>query len=76
MVDLPLRFYQWGWAVFGVYFVILEGLALLDAKQGDTLSENIRWIRAQHPVLLGFLIGTLITWLYFHFLFEERVGNT
>lgn len=73
-VNLPLSFYHRGWLLFGLYFLVLEGLALLDPKRGDTLSENIRWVRDQHPVLLAFLIGTLMTWLFVHFLYEDNRG--
>jgi hypothetical protein len=72
MVHLPLVFYQRGWILFGLFFAVLETLALLDPQRGDTLSENIRWVRDQHPVLLAFLIGTTITWLFIHFLYEDN----
>lgn len=76
MVDIPTAVYHWGWAIWGLYFIVLEALALMDPKQGDTLSENIRWIRAQAPELVGFMLAVLLTWLYYHFLFQRRVGGS
>jgi hypothetical protein len=75
-VNLPLLFYQVGWAVWGVYFIVLETLAILDGKPFDTLSENIRWIRDRHPWLLIILIGSLLTWLFVHFLFQDNRKST
>lgn len=31
----------WAWAVWVVYFLIVEGVALFNSKPGDTLSEHV-----------------------------------
>ena len=72
MVDIPISVYRWGWIIWALYFAVLEGLALADSKKGDTLSENIRWLRDQAPVVLAIIIGGTVTWLFIHFLFEDN----
>lgn len=71
-IDIPINIYRWGWVIWALYFVVLEALALADAQKGDTLSENIRWVRDQHPTALAIIIGGTITWLFIHFLFEDN----
>lgn len=67
MVDLPESVYLWGWTLWAVWFVVLETLALLDPKAGDTLTEHVRPLFHAHP-LLWFLAAGFVVWLAVHFL--------
>lgn len=72
MVSLPIAVYRWGWVLWALYFAVLEGLALADKQKYDTLSENIRWVRDQHPFAFIWIIGGTVTWLFVHFLYEDN----
>lgn len=70
--------WTWAWLGWGLYFVIVEGLALVNSKGGDTLSEHVwAWLgyderqvrppkgteRLRRYLTLGFL-----AWLVIHFM--------
>lgn len=68
-----MTWYTWAWIAWLVYFCVVEGIAIVDKKDGDTLSEYVwawfsikgkgkhwRWRRI---ALLGFM-----AWLLVHFL--------
>ncbi len=69
--------FTYGWYLWWVLFVILEGLALFNREDGDTLSEHIRkWFRVKDPrptaftwVMRSILMVTLL-WFITHFFFE------
>lgn len=52
MTDLEVPAAVWAWFLILVVlvFAVLEGIALANRRDGDTLSENTRrWIRLDHP---------------------------
>lgn len=65
------------WLGWGVYFLIVEGMALFNSTKGDTLSEHVwaflgfsdgmryptGWTRLRRFIVLAFM-----AWLSFHFL--------
>lgn len=67
-IDLPTWFYLWGWRGWVAAFLLLETLAILDEKSGDTLTEQIRPLFHTHP-LTWFLAAGFAGWLVMHFLF-------
>ncbi|MGC5319297.1 hypothetical protein ACPXB5_11220 [Micromonospora arida] len=78
---VALAFDAWwaSWVVWFLYFAVVEGMALFNARAGDTLSEHIwawfgtargewsrpvsGWTRLRRFVLLAFM-----AWLSVHFL--------
>lgn len=34
--------WTWAWVAWGVAFAVIEGAALMDKKEGNTLSEHLR----------------------------------
>ena len=71
----------WAWIGFGVYFVVVESLALARSRRGDTLSEHL-WLlfgtargtkaTAGAWVRRGVLVLAL-AWLSVHLLFGGAV---
>jgi hypothetical protein len=65
------------WIGWGIYFVIVEGIALRNSTRGDTLSEHV-WAfigfsdGMKYPTgwtrLRRFLVLAFMAWLSFHFL--------
>lgn len=61
-----MSWYTIAWLVFGVFFVVVETIALIDRRPGDTLSEHLRswfatrgkprWWQARRAVLVVFLV--------------------
>ena len=72
-IDLPRSFYTWGWAGWILYFVVLEGLAVLDDDPGETLSAHVVWVRNNIGSFAWFMIAGVLLWLLYHFLVERRV---
>lgn len=65
-MKLPRRFYTAGWITLGALAAALEGLALADPGPMDTLSEQIWWILALHPLAWwAGLVGA--SWAIGHF---------
>lgn len=68
--------YTFGWVILFVLGGVLETLAIIDRRRGDTLSEHVWKVflvkDARHPVLRWLLriplLGAL-TWLTLHFAF-------
>ncbi|MEV0267699.1 hypothetical protein AB0H43_02900 [Hamadaea sp. NPDC050747] len=70
------------WIGWGLYFAVVEGIALFNSKPGDTLSEHIwawfgtakagkpvnGWARFRRFALLAFM-----AWLTLHFMTGGRV---
>jgi hypothetical protein len=59
-----------GWLVVtGLSFAVLETIALIDRRRGDTLSENIRaWlgidpVRPQRRIAIPVFIGAFLTFV-------------
>lgn len=73
--------FTWLWLGWLAVFAVIEGVALLNARNGDTLSENVRdwfgtkagtritgWVRVRR-----FALVALMAWLSLHFLFDGFV---
>jgi hypothetical protein len=74
---------MWGWYWFGVFgvlgFVIPETIALIRKQPHDTLSEQIwAWLKIEPGITpmkaalmswRSFLVGSVLVWLFGHFLF-------
>jgi hypothetical protein len=68
----------WLWLVWGVYFLVVEGIALFNSYGGDTLSEHVwAWLgyregRVGRPTgnqqLRRFLTLAFLAWLVVHLL--------
>ena len=69
--------YTSAWLIWIALFIVIEGFALIDKRQGDTLSEHVRkWFRIKDPrptktvwVIRGSLMAFLL-WLITHFFWE------
>jgi hypothetical protein len=69
--------WTWLWLGWGLYFLVVEGMALFNAKPGDTLSEHV-WAflgyseGVRYPTgwtrLRRFLVLAFLAWLVVHFL--------
>jgi hypothetical protein len=76
--------WAWAWAGWGLYFAVVEGVALANSRGGDTLSEHV-WAflgidrntvgtpdPGRHPSgwtrLRRFLVLAFLAWLAAHFL--------
>jgi len=64
--------YEAGWVAWLLGFVALEGLAVANKDDEDTLSETVwRWFsinhEGKHYRIRRFGLLTLITWLFWHF---------
>lgn len=70
MINLPGWFYTTAWIAWGVWFFVVEGLALIDADRDDTLTEHVRPI-VQATSFGWFLAAGLLAWLIWHFLVEN-----
>jgi hypothetical protein len=70
--------WTWAWIGWGVYFAVVEGMALFNSKPGDTLSEHAwAWLGyarggLRHPSgwtrLRRFLLLAGLGWLVAHML--------
>jgi hypothetical protein len=76
--------WTWAWAGWAVYFTVVEGLALANAKPGDSLSEHVwLWLgvdrdtvgtdrSGRHPTgwtrLRRFAVLAFLAWLVAHLL--------
>lgn len=81
-VGLALDVWWLAWAVFGLYFGIVEGFALANRRAGDTLSEHVWWLFATQRRKAGeeprpvtgwvrfrrFVLLAFMAWLSVHFL--------
>jgi len=69
--------WTWAWIGWGVYFAVVEGMALFNSTPGDTLSEHV-WAflgysgGVKYPTgwtrLRRFLVLAFMAWLSVHFL--------
>ena len=63
------------WILWFFYFIALEFYAVGTAKEGDTLTENVRaFFGTSYWFRLGVL--ALIVWLFFHFNGIETLHET
>lgn len=66
--------FSWLWVAWLALFGVIEGVALLNKKSGDTLSENVwRWFKVRDGQSMGRAIrmaalGGFLAWLAAHFL--------
>lgn len=65
------------WIAWFAWFAVVEGMALFNSRQGDTLSEHIwAWFGTQHPDkypsgwtrVRRFVLLAFMAWLSVHFL--------
>ena len=54
------------WLVWGLYFVIVEGIALFRHRRKDTFSWQVWTGERKWPWLRG-VVGAILIWLLFHF---------
>jgi hypothetical protein len=62
-----------GWIGWGLYFAVLEGIALFNKGEGDTLSEHVwRWfdVDAHQWTAKRYLLVAFMLWLSGHFIFR------
>jgi len=58
------------WIVWILAFVVIEAIAVFNAVEGDTLSEQV-WVVAAIP--LGWIaLSAFMLWLTYHFLFDGK----
>jgi hypothetical protein len=72
-----MSWFTFGWIVWFLYFVVLEGLALANSKEGDTLSEHVwRWfdVDAGQWTFKRFVLAAGMLWLSGHFIFRIWAG--
>lgn len=76
-----MSWFTWAWIAFGLYFAVVEGVALARSKRGDTLSEQLWWLfgtaKGTKPtagawVRRGVLVLAL-GWLATHLLFGGQI---
>lgn len=61
------------WLLWGLAFLVIEGVALFNAKRDDTLSEHVwRWFsirkRSKGWQARRFALVAFLAWLVLHFL--------
>lgn len=61
--------WTWGWIGILSAFGVLEYFAIKRKKSGDTLSDQVWWLRKNVPGGF-FILFAFLSWLVFHFLFE------
>ena len=68
--------YTIAWVMWGVIFVVVEGIALADRDYNDTLSEHVwKWfrVRGAMPTKTGWalrgILAVFMTWLWGHMVF-------
>jgi hypothetical protein len=68
--------YTIAWILWGLIFLAIEGIALADKDEGDTLSEHIwRWfkVRGAIPTKTGWtlrlILAGFMVWLSGHMIF-------
>ena len=59
--------YTVAWVSWIIGFIVIEGIALLDAGRGDTLSEHV-WALLDFTPVLWWVGGGFMLWLTGHFL--------
>ena len=66
--------YTWLWAIWGLFFLAIEGGAIMDKRPGDTLSEHVwKWIgKKGYEKPSGYkwrrgALGAFLAWLAYHF---------
>lgn len=73
MIDIPDWVFTVLWLIWLGIFIIIEGLALADRDEGDTLSEHVwKWFaikgKGKWVTLRRLALVTLMVWLTIHFL--------
>lgn len=66
-----------GWIVWALGFAVLEGVALVNKRKGDTLSEHV-WkyfdVDTKRWTFLRFVLTAGMVWLTGHFVFRLWAG--
>lgn len=65
--------YTWAWIVWIAWFLVWEGMALLDKDRGDTFSEHVWLVLRVGGSFLWFILAGFLAWLIYHFLWEGRL---
>lgn len=73
-----MSLWTWAWAGWALWFAVVEGMALVNSRTGDTLSEHVwafigsRELTGKQPTgwtrLRRFLTLAFLAWLVAHFL--------
>lgn len=62
--------WRWAWVIWITSFLVIEGLAIFNKTNDDTLSEFVWDFIVINPI--GWIgIAILLGWLIKHFLFEK-----
>lgn len=69
------RKYTIAWLAWGLMFAVIEGLALANRDDGDTLSEHVREWQSWGGSFVTASILALLGWLAYHFTLEKRNQN-
>jgi hypothetical protein len=71
-----MSWYTWAWLLWLAWFLAVEGVALANKRDGDTLSEHVwKWFHVRDPrptwlVVVGrIVLGLFLLWLCLHLVF-------
>jgi len=71
---MPLKpRYSLAWAGWILGFLLIEGAALFDSTEGDTLSEHV-WAFLDGGWSRYLLLGGFFSWLVIHFFGKGKAG--
>ena len=59
------------WAVWILYFLVVEFAAIFNDSPDDTLSEHV-WTLMNASSFITFAVVSLLVWLIYHFVWERR----
>ena len=74
-MNFPRWVFLTAWAVWGVWFVVWETLAVIDKDENETLSgvlKTLMWQEDGGPTVVAFVMAPLLVWLGYHFYNEVR----
>ena len=63
--------YTWAWVFWLAFFVVVEGVALIDKDRGDTLSEHVwKWFKVKDKprqwTWRRIVLTAFLAWLLVH----------
>jgi len=73
IASIPRPVFSFAWGMWAIWFIVWEGLALMNKSVGDTLSEHV-WRFVGKGWNAAFLVGLFMFWLTIHFLTRGRWG--
>lgn len=72
-----MSLFTWLWVAWGVAFAVIEGVALFNDRQGDTLSEHFRkWFSTKEKkgrTLWVFISIVFFAWFTLHIAFDGTI---